>query len=48
MRGSEIVRELMIYAGKESEALEPVDVSEIAGTGGSEKGYRKFSVLDLL
>ena len=29
MRGSEIVRELMIYAGKESEVLEPVDVSEI-------------------
>jgi len=28
-RGSEIVRELMIYAGKESEVLEPVDVSEI-------------------
>jgi PAS domain S-box-containing protein len=29
MRGSEIVRELMIYAGKESEVLVPVDVSEI-------------------
>ena len=29
MRGSEIVRELMIYAGQESEVLEPVDVSEI-------------------
>jgi signal transduction histidine kinase/CheY-like chemotaxis protein len=29
IRGSEIVRELMIYAGQESEVLEPVDVSEI-------------------
>jgi two-component system, cell cycle sensor histidine kinase and response regulator CckA len=29
MRGSEIVRELMIYAGKESEALGLVDVSQI-------------------
>jgi two-component system, cell cycle sensor histidine kinase and response regulator CckA len=29
MRGSGIVRELMIYAGEESEILEPVDLSEI-------------------
>lgn len=29
MRGSEIVRELMIYAGKESKDLELVDVSEV-------------------
>jgi PAS domain S-box-containing protein len=29
MRGSAIVRELLIYAGKESEVLEPVDVSAI-------------------
>ena len=27
IRGSEIVRQLMIYAGKESDVLEPVDVS---------------------
>jgi nitrogen-specific signal transduction histidine kinase len=29
-RGSEIVRELMIYAGKEGEIVEPVDLSKIA------------------
>jgi len=29
VRGSEIVRQLMIYAGKESEGLEPVDVSKV-------------------
>ena len=29
IRGSEIVRQLMIYAGKESEVLELVDVSRI-------------------
>ena len=29
IRGSEIVRQLMIYAGKESDALEPVDVSSV-------------------
>jgi signal transduction histidine kinase/CheY-like chemotaxis protein/streptogramin lyase len=28
IRGSEIVRQLMIYAGREGEALEPVDVSQ--------------------
>ena len=28
-RGSEIVRQLMIYAGKESEVVEPVDLSKI-------------------
>ena len=28
IRGSEIVRQLMIYAGKESDVLEPVDVSK--------------------
>jgi PAS domain S-box-containing protein len=31
MRGSEIVRQLMIYAGEESEVLELIDVSEIIG-----------------
>jgi two-component system CheB/CheR fusion protein len=29
IRGAEIVRQLMIYSGKESEVLEPVDVSRI-------------------
>ena len=29
LRGSEIVRELMIYAGKESSVVEPIDVSQI-------------------
>lgn len=29
MRGSEIVRQLMIYAGKENSAVEPVDLSKI-------------------
>ena len=29
IRGAEIVRQLMVYAGEETEALEPVDVSEI-------------------
>ncbi len=29
MRGAEIVRQLMVYAGQETEVLEPVDVSEI-------------------
>lgn len=29
MRGSEIVRQLMVYAGKENESLAPVDVSEV-------------------
>ncbi|HEY6339877.1 MAG TPA: ATP-binding protein [Bryobacteraceae bacterium] len=29
LRGSEIVRELMIYAGKESAIIEPVDVSRV-------------------
>jgi PAS domain S-box-containing protein len=31
IRGSEIVRQLMIYAGKESEAVGLVDVSQVAG-----------------
>jgi PAS domain S-box-containing protein len=30
-RGSEIVRQLMIYAGKESAALEPVDITSLVG-----------------
>ena len=30
IRGSEIVRQLMIYAGKESEAIDLVDVSDVA------------------
>jgi CheY-like chemotaxis protein len=29
IRGSEIVRQLMIYAGKENDVLEPVDVSKV-------------------
>jgi len=29
VRGSEIVRELMIYAGQETAAVEPVDLSKI-------------------
>jgi PAS domain S-box-containing protein len=29
IRGSEIVRQLMVYAGKESDVLEPVDVSKV-------------------
>jgi len=31
VRGAEIVRQLMIYAGKESDVLEPVDVSKAVG-----------------
>jgi two-component system cell cycle sensor histidine kinase/response regulator CckA len=31
IRGSEIVRQLMIYAGKETDVLEPVDVSKVVG-----------------
>ena len=38
IRGAEIVRQLMIYAGKESDILEPVDASKAVQDDGAAQG----------